>query len=241
MIKLKLKNLGITLADFAQRLEISRPTLDTYIEMYERKEKIPKDKYQNIFECLFENEISSKDDFLALLDHCHELIERDKALGTLDLEAKKTDVITSVIDEMKKDMYTTDADESIYIFINMVIRSYKKEPIFKDLARYFLILNGKYDIESVSEIDKVYLSNYFKLFNQQKNGELKFSPNYYELFINRIKEIKEMEEGNKKRLEKLLIDKVNSKIQSLLKLGIDIDDIDINELINDISFDDGEN
>ena len=53
-IKKKLKDeIKINLSEFAKELEISRPTLNSYIEMFERGEKISSDKHQLIFEKLF--------------------------------------------------------------------------------------------------------------------------------------------------------------------------------------------
>ena len=55
-VKNQLKNLGITLAEFADKLQISRPTLDSYIQIFESGDKIPKEKYQTIFNKLFGKE-----------------------------------------------------------------------------------------------------------------------------------------------------------------------------------------
>ena len=120
MIKKKLKELGITLAYFAESLSISRPTLDTYIDYFEKKEKIPKDKIQIIFERLFSEEIQTKEEFEDNLEQYKNLLERDKVLGTFELNAKSTDLMTSVINNIKEDMYSNDFNENIYIYINML-------------------------------------------------------------------------------------------------------------------------
>lgn len=41
-IKKYLKSAGITQKQFAEKMNLSRPTLDTYIEMYEHGQTLPK-------------------------------------------------------------------------------------------------------------------------------------------------------------------------------------------------------
>ena len=48
-IKQYLKDIGITQKEFAERLGLSRPTLDTYIDMFEGNQTIPKERYDIIF------------------------------------------------------------------------------------------------------------------------------------------------------------------------------------------------
>ena len=50
-IKEKLKEIGIKLSDLARELEVSRPTLNIYIDNFEKGTKIPSEKYQLIFVC----------------------------------------------------------------------------------------------------------------------------------------------------------------------------------------------
>lgn len=237
-IKDKLKELGITLAQLSNKLEISRPTLDTYIEMYENKKIIPKEKYQKVFECLFSEDIKEKETFIQLLDSCHELIEKDRVLGTSELDARKTDIINSTIEEMKKDMRNDTSSEEIYIFINMIIRSYKKEEIFNKLAKYFLALNGKSDISLITKEEEIYISNYYKLFYEDKNNLMKVNNKYLEMFYKRAKEIVKKENENKKKIQDELMQKVRLKLDELLKIGVNIDDITINQVLNQIRLED---
>ena len=52
-IKKQLNHIGIKLKTFAETLEVSRQTLDTYIKLYESNKKIPNARYQRIFDFLF--------------------------------------------------------------------------------------------------------------------------------------------------------------------------------------------
>lgn len=52
-IKKQLNRIGIKLKTFAEMLEVSRQTLDTYIKLYESNKKIPNERFQRIFGFLF--------------------------------------------------------------------------------------------------------------------------------------------------------------------------------------------
>lgn len=233
-IKVKLRELGITLSEFSHKLQISRPTVDNYIELYESGRIIPKDKYNRIFKVLFDRNIDSKEEFLDVLDKYQGLIERDKILGIDELTASKTDIITSVIEEMNNDMICDDSDENMYIFINMIIRSYRKEAIFKKLAKYFLILNGKEDIKNISEDEEIYLSNYYKLFFEDKNNKLKVDHFYLQKFYDRVNELNDVSEKNKEKLKEEIVEKLMTKVEVLLQMGMDLESIDIKQVLNSI-------
>ena len=53
-IKTVRTKLGLTQKEFADLLGLSRPTLDNYIDLYEAGEKLPKERYQIIFDDLLE-------------------------------------------------------------------------------------------------------------------------------------------------------------------------------------------
>ncbi|MGL4977509.1 MAG: hypothetical protein ACRC5G_05785 [Cetobacterium sp.] len=48
-IKEKLKKYEITLNEFSEVLDLSRPTLNTYINQFEARDQIGNKNYQNIF------------------------------------------------------------------------------------------------------------------------------------------------------------------------------------------------
>lgn len=234
-IKYTLKNIGITLAEFAKKLDTSRPTLDSYIEMYEADKPLPKEKYQIIFDKLFTSEISTKEAFLKNLDELHYLIERDKMLGTFELDCNKTDLITSVIDEMKQDMYADDCDTNLYIFINMLIRSYRNNSVFHNLVKYFLVLNGRMPIQDMTLEDEKYFSNYFRIFYNEIHGQTCLDEEYSTLFKERVDELAKDNQKKSETIQKSISQLIDSKIKSLIDMGIDIDDIDLKQLLNEVN------
>ena len=88
-IKQYLKDVGITQKEFAERIGLSRPTLDTYIDMYEHGQTIPKERYDIIFKRLFDNENNAEKIFFDNLKNLEGLLKRDRQYGTSDLEPKK--------------------------------------------------------------------------------------------------------------------------------------------------------
>jgi len=230
-IKPKLKVLGITLAECAKKLMISRPTLNSYIDLYEKQQPIPQEKYQLVFDRLFSDDIKDKDSFLTEVDNIHFLIERDKMLGTLELNPEKTDVITSVIAEMKEDMFASDCNLDIYIFMNMLIRSYRKNSIFQSLANYFLVLNGQINIDNISDDEKRFFSNCYRLFHDELKGISEIDDVYLKKFYKRIDVLNMEKQKQLDELRNELNDKITNKIEGLIKLGVNVDDISVEEIM----------
>lgn len=237
MVKETLKKYGITLAQFANTLNISRPTLDTYIRLYESGQALPNDKYKFLFDSVFNNEIENEIDFQEQLDRAHYLLQRDDMLGTMDLDAEKTDYISTVIDLMKKDMFKANTDLNLYRFIILYISSYYKNPVMSSLCKYFLVLNGKLDVEQMTDTDKIYFPYYMRLFKSQLLGELKCNPVFLQEFYDRVKEINQIETEHKETLKNNIMIQVNSKINELLNQGLTAESINIEELVSSIKND----
>lgn len=238
-IKNRLKELDVKLSYFANALEMSRPTLNAYISMFENNENLPNEKYQLIFEKLFNDGVDSKDQFDSILDRYHNLIARDKVLGTIEFDAKSTDLMTSILDRIKYDLQQDDFEESIYIFINMLIGSYRREPIFKKFADYFLYLNSKNDLSQISDNEKIFISNCYKIMSLEKENKLVIDEEYYKKFEERVKAIKNtIDKGKKEKAKEIfkqnIEDKIDLEIREQLKLGIDIEDMDVEKIIKKI-------
>ena len=56
-----LKEYDCTLSEFANALFLSRPTLNSYIHLYENNQKIPDKKYQILFDRMFSKKIEKED------------------------------------------------------------------------------------------------------------------------------------------------------------------------------------
>lgn len=225
-IKKILKDFGITQKEFAEKLQLSRPTLDTYIQLYESGQEIPKEKYEIIFSSLFKNDFS-KGEFESKLHNLTGLLERDKRYGTAELSPKASDYVSTIINQMRKDMKTGEWDSDIYCFINILLANYKKNKIFKELSSYFVFLNGIKDIEEIQPEQFSYLANFYKVFHDLKENPDKYENKDYENFLNRCKEIesvkiqrqKDKRISIEKQIQKMLVEKE--------KLGVELSEEEI--------------
>lgn len=243
-IKQILKDMGIKLGDFALELEISRPTLNSYIAAYEDGEQLLSEKHQIVFDMFFNNGVESKEEFMDILSNFHRLLERDKVLDTLDYDVEKTDLMTSIIEHMKEDLTEDSYDEDIYTFINMLVRSYKGVSTFRKFARYFLLLNGIKELDELDDEDKPFISNCYKLMAMDKDDILQTDSEYLSKFITRVSEVKlENEKKSEDKADVIkqhLEEMINSKIQEQLKLGLDIEEINIDKILKEFGFEKSE-
>ncbi len=245
-IKQMLRRFNIKLVDFADVLMVSRPTLNTYIRLFENGDLIPNDKYQRIFENLFISENLDKDQFERKLRKYQNLLIRDNSFGVKDLDINKTNLISMIIKKMKEDIASGDYDEEIYVFINFLISSYHEEDGFKKLIDYFLYLNDIKKIENVRGGEKVFLSNCYRVMRDEVEHKLYFDEYSYDEFVDRIYEIRKKKAylSEKIAMEKediiktLINKKLKHEIQEQLKLGVDVGDIDMNQIMNNIDLND---
>lgn len=239
LIREKLKEIDLKLYEFAKELRITRPTLNVYIELYEKGEKIPKEKYQFIFDRLFHEGLDDKEAFINELNRVHHLLERDENLGVLELNVESTDLMASVLENVREDLAKDDYNAYVYKFVNMLITSYRKEKVFVDFMNYFLYLNGVLKIEEIAEDEKPFISNCFKLMHRDKNGMIETDYEYLDMFISRIKEIQEnaqkiVSERTEDALKRRIEEELNKKVQKQLSLGVDAEEIDYDKLIDSI-------
>ena len=219
-IRKVLQTNGVTLSKFADTLRISRPTLNNYISIFEKGGEIPKDKYQIIFLRLF-NDTLSKKEFNSILDDFSKLIERDSMMGVMELEPEETDLFTSILDSIKNDFKSENYSEDIYKFLNLLVSSYKTEPFFNHIARYFLILNGQIDYKKIDLQKESYLLYYFKLFSYEKeNVYFKYDKIVAREFIKRIEELRKKRDSQEVEIEKKIRNMIINEMTQLQNLGI---------------------
>lgn len=213
-IKLVLKKNGITIKEFAERIHLSRPTLDTYIRLFEMDQELPKKRYQIIFDTLFKAEVDGVS-FRDELKRFENLLNRDDRLGLVELETREADLVAKIHRAMLSDLKTSDFDRSIYLFINIIISNYKRVEVFKELADYFVELNSLESNSEISDVQKRYYSYFFKMFSQL-NKEPEQDEDAFLRFQNRKKEIKEQREKKINHVSELMKNDINNKLNILI-------------------------
>lgn len=192
-IKEYIRQQNETVSSFAKKLHLSRPTLDTYIMMYEANKPLPKEKYQVIFDFLFQDLSRQEGIFSGRLEVCNQLLENNERIGMWTISSKRTDHVSRILNKMKDDLFSDNCDEDLYVFINMLISSYFKE-IFYNLVHYFLTLNGYKDIELVTERQKAFFAKFYRVFQDCSQSSIIYDIEDYEKFQNRCKEIRKKKE-----------------------------------------------
>ena len=234
-----LKEYEIKIGDFAKILKTTRPTLNNYIVIFESGDKIPNQKYQFIFKKLFKDGIETKGEFEKALERFHNLLKRDEALGVKNFDVEKTNLMSRIYGNIRRDLEKGDYDEDVYIFINYMLGSYRSEKIFAELAKYFIYLNGLKDVKYIKKDEKSFFANCFRVMSREKNCSLNHEEEDYEAFLSRAKEIKEAndkrkEERKKETIKKLIEEELNRKIQEELEIGVNIEDVDIEEIMMEL-------
>ena len=227
-VKAYLKEMGFTQKELAERIGLSRPTLDTYISMYEEGITIPKERYAIIFADLFGDSNISAKEFRDRLVQLENLLNRDQNYGTSDLDTEAADYISMVISTMKKDMKRDDWNKNLYTFINLLISSYHENPILEQFIVYFLLINNVRDLSDVKEWQKPYMANIYRTFRQLKNNPNEYVEKDYIDFVKRCEAIK--------KEKKQVADNIQVRIRTLFdeyrKMGVDISEEEMIEKIS---------
>lgn len=232
-IKARIKEYGSTLAELSKLLYISRPTLNNYIEMYEKNEIIPNEKYQIVFDDLFKEELS-QDSFNKYVCRFNNLITKDELLGTTELNPVKTDTIYFLIEEMRRDLYNDDSNENIYIFIRLLLNSYRKVPEFQELINYFLTLNGLLDFNKFNIDEQNILSIYYEYFKNKKDNKIEFNVNKINDFKSRIKKLENERKREQEKLENIIQERVKSEIKKQIVTGKTIDQLSTKDILKNV-------
>lgn len=177
-IKKNLKTLDVKISKLATELGISRPTLDTYIEYFEKGQPIPNDGYQKIFEFLFSNEEMNSIEFAKKFDYVKRVMLKDAKAGVVRnyLEQREELLFNKVKDMIDSGL----VDKPLLEFINLFVNN-KDNPLVHAMYMYFNYSNGFADMAKteISDLDKALYSNFAKLFEEYKNDIIEMDEKYY--------------------------------------------------------------
>ncbi len=183
-IKRQLKNLDVKISRLAQELGISRPTLDTYIEYYENGQQIPNERYREIFEYLFADELDSTIEFAKRFDYVKRAF-----LQTYNSD-KRQSKEQSIRDNISMFASDEDAGEELLEFINLLINNSKVD-LVRAITSYFNFVNGLKQFGSADQDDKdiALFSHLYKIFAEYQSGTIQVDEKSYEGFIDKSNRI----------------------------------------------------
>ncbi|MBR1534511.1 MAG: helix-turn-helix transcriptional regulator [Ruminococcus sp.] len=232
MIKEKLKLYGLTLSAFSERLNISRPTLDNYIRLYENGLELPNKKFSSLFNTLFGSNDLTISEFHEKLERFTYLLTRDNTLGISGLDMQSSDLLSNIIDISRRDLYREDHDIRLYQFITMLLNNYYQVPALQHLASYFLTLNGITDISDMTDDEKIAFSNYYPLFKSETEKTMQLDKINLMVFYHRTQEIKEEKERETEKIRRQFLEIINERIEKQLRQGVDIHNIDVKKMLS---------
>lgn len=121
--KLKFNNIRIT--ELAYYLEISRPTLYTYLELYENKEYSKMEKrFYDVFKYIDETKDMSKPQLINYMIN-------NKTSSTVSVEIDKKELINQIIELSQK---TKQEKDDLLIIISSLVTTTKLDFLIKDLV-----------------------------------------------------------------------------------------------------------
>ena len=187
-IKEQLKSIDVRISKLASGLEISRPTLDSYIDLYERGEKIPNEKYQEIFDYLFAEGNASAIAFAQKYDYVKRIMLAEVKKGMEDeATAQRRSFLSGSIVAAANDEHTkVETLELIFLLMRSA-----ENPAIKLLIEYICLSNGitDWNNKEMSEEEKAYFSSLSAFFEAFKAGKLTIDESRLEALMERNAEM----------------------------------------------------
>lgn len=218
-IKKSLKALDIKISKLANGLGVSRPTLDNYIEMFEKGEKLPNSVYQNVFEYLFSDENMNSVEFAQKYDYVKQVMLKDAvSKAKTDASAKRAVGLQERIVEMVR---SGNCSKELLEFVNLFMSNTDLD-LIKAIYMYFNFTNGFSNIssEDPSEKDKALFATLSKVFQQYKDGTLAMDDDAYREFMSK-NQIAVMKRDSKIKDEDI-INYIKSNISSAGNIDFDL-------------------
>lgn len=240
MIKIKdsLKECGFTLSDFARDICISRPTLNTYIELFENCQSIPDEKYQGLFKRIFSGSFIDRNEVIKEIKLFHNTIKKEKLLGTSNLSNEKIEILNYIIEEMKKDMEEYDSNYNIYTFINVILQNYREDNSMTLLAKYYTTLYGYIKADDLTTHEEDFFSNYYGICSKSKKDLLETDTEMYEKFQKQSSNANRKNNTDNKYVKEKIEAAIQHRLNNLYSFGYSGRNISVEELLYNLEIDD---
>ena len=230
-----LKKRGLSKIQFASDFYLSRPTLDDYIERFEKGEKLPKTKYQIIFDSLFVGDLDSNQ-FKKEYGYYSRLISRDRAIRLDDLSPDATDKIVRIVDDLKESALNDDCLELIN-FISFVVDGYNYgNELSKAWVLYFNELNSLKSHNNISERLKKYLGCFYVLNRDFLVDDSRLDISNYDSFVERKDELKRKRQQRRREIQEKVSEIIKQRVEEeMKKMSADASDDEIvQKIVGDI-------
>ena len=204
-IKDILKENSVKLTELSNILDISRPTLNSYIDEFERKGKILNKEYNSFFKKISEKSYKNREELLRDINELRETLVNKKFSNLLP---ENLILLQNIYDKIYEDMKGKDKVVPIYKFIDSAINNYGEDKALSGYVNYTLYLNGLKEIKEITVDDKILVSNIFPIMKKYEKSQLKMNDEGLKEFYNRVDEIKKVREERYQKFEKALKEKL---------------------------------
>jgi len=147
-IKDILKENNVKLIELSNILNISRPTLNSYIDEFEKEGKISNEEYNSFFRKISKKAYTNREELFEDINEFRDLLVSKKFR---DLLPENLRLLQNIYDKIYEDMKGKDKVVAIYKFIDSAINRYGEDRALSGYINYTLYLNGLKDIIIISK------------------------------------------------------------------------------------------
>lgn len=236
MIKAVLKRNNILLSDFADSLNISRPTLDTYIKNYDSGVRLSNNLFQKIFDFLFGDAQMTKEDFERRYAYVIENYGKKTDMSSYSQSAPQTPSgetsgtsrAQAIYDVLSEDLLLERFTKDEYNVLAKLLM--KDSGLLHCIFKYFLLWKNKVKLSDLNEAETKMAITLFMFDKSAQAKDFTYSEEeYQELELAIDKKLNPTKHTTEQ--EQKAIDEISGSISSLLASN---SDLSIDEIIAQI-------
>lgn len=227
-IKDILKENNVKLVELSNALNISRPTLNLYIDEFEREGKILNKEYDSFFKKILEKGYKSREELLEDINEFKKKLDNKKFN---DFLPENLDILQSIYNKIYNDMKGKNKVIAIYKFMDSAINNYGEDKALSGYINYTLYLNGLKDIKEMKDYEKALVSKLFPIMKKYEEFDLEVDSSGLKEFYIRVEEIKENREKRYQKFEKEL----KEKLMKELSLKDELNKEDLKRILNNLN------
>lgn len=228
-IKDILKKNNVKLMELSNILTISRPTLNSYIEEFEKEGKIPNKDYDSFFRKISKKDYTSRKELFEDINEFRDFLVSKKFSDFLPENLR---LLQNIYDKIYEDMKGKDKVVAIYQFIDSAINKYGEDRVLSGYINYTLYLNGLKDIKEMKDHEKALVSKLFPIMKKYEESDLEVDSSGLKEFYIRVEEIKKNREKRYQRFEKIL----KENLMKELSLNEELNKEDLKRILNNLDF-----
>ena len=171
VIKRELKEHDITLSQFCDDFNISRPTLNNYIKLYEDQETLPSEVFERIFDYLFDAEVSSHNEFMERYSYVQDYYHRkytnrftNDLLGYNNLSERNYNSLLMTIERDKVEKRISDDK---FMMINYILKN--DDEILDKYIDFFMCYKGTKKFNESKYKDNKFIVLLYKALQSRKD------------------------------------------------------------------------